>query len=98
MESDIADVVKMVVGLGNPGDGYVDTRHNAGFHVIDLLAETLGIDVKKRRLGACLGRGEFVGKKLILLKPMQYMNCSGQVVATAVGFYKLVLGDWVICL
>lgn len=93
MEADIPDAVKMVVGLGNPGDEYVDTRHNAGFCVIDLLAETLGIDVKERKFGACFGQGEFAGKKLILLKPMRYMNCSGQVVATAVGFYKLVLGD-----
>ncbi|UCE99094.1 MAG: aminoacyl-tRNA hydrolase [Planctomycetota bacterium] len=83
----------MVVGLGNPGREYVDTRHNAGFRLIDLLAETLGIEVKKRKFGASLGQGEFAGKKLILLKPMRYMNCSGQVVATAVGFYRLALGD-----
>ena len=93
MEADIPDAVKMVVGLGNPGDEYVDTRHNAGFRVIDSVAKMLGIDVKDRKFGACLGHGEFVGKKLILLKPMRYMNCSGQVVATAVGFYKLVLDD-----
>jgi len=93
MKADIAGGVKMVVGLGNPGDEYVDTRHNAGFRVIDLVAETLGIKVKKRKFGARLGEGEFAGKKLILLKPMRYMNCSGQVVATAVGFYKLALGD-----
>ncbi len=85
--------VKMVVGLGNPGEEYVDTRHNAGFEVIDLLAEVLKIDVKKKKFGAFLGLGEFVDKKLILLKPMRFMNCSGQVVATAAGFYKLDLSD-----
>lgn len=89
----ISNGVKMVVGLGNPGEEYVDTRHNAGFKVIDSLAETLKIDVKEKKFGACLGQGEFADKKLILLKPMQYMNHSGQVVATAVGFYKLVLSD-----
>ncbi len=93
MGADIPDAVKMVVGLGNPGDEYVDTRHNAGFCVIDSVAKMLEIDVKERKFGACFGQGEFAGKKLILLKPMRYMNCSGQVVATAVGFYKLVLGD-----
>ena len=98
MKADIAvarpqSKVKMVVGLGNPGEEYVDTRHNAGFRVIDLVAETLGIKVKKRKFGGCLGEGESKGKKLILLKPMRYMNNSGQVVATAVGFYKLALGD-----
>ena len=88
-----SDGVKMVVGLGNPGDEYVDTRHNVGFRVIDLLAEALKIDVRKKRFGACSGSGEFADKKLILLKPMRFMNCSGQVVATAVGFYKLALSN-----
>ena len=79
--------IRMVVGLGNPGKEYVDTRHNIGFRVIDLLAEALKIDVRKKRFNACLGAGEFADKKLILLKPMRFMNCSGQVVATAAGFY-----------
>jgi PTH1 family peptidyl-tRNA hydrolase len=81
--------IKMVVGLGNPGKKYVDTRHNVGFRVIDSLAESLKIEVRKKRFGACLGSGEFADKKVILLKPMQFMNCSGEVVATAAGFYKL---------
>lgn len=85
--------IKMVVGLGNPGDEYVDTRHNVGFRVIDLLDEALKIDVRKRKFGAIFGEGEFSDKKLILLKPRQFMNRSGQVVASAVGFYKLDVGD-----
>ncbi len=85
--------MRIVVGLGNPGDGYVDTRHNIGFWVIDLLADFLRIDVRKRKFGARLGEGEFVGKKLILLKPWQFMNLSGKVVATGFGFYKLVLSE-----
>ncbi|MHC4912294.1 MAG: aminoacyl-tRNA hydrolase [Planctomycetota bacterium] len=84
---------KMVVGLGNPGKEYIDTRHNAGFKVVDSLAEALEIDVKKKKFGACLGQGEFADKKLIFLKPTRFMNCSGQVVATAAGFYKLGLSD-----
>jgi len=85
--------IKMVVGLGNPGKEYVDTRHNIGFRVIDSLAEALKIEVKKKRFNGCLGSGEFADKKVILLKPMQFMNCSGQVVATAAGFYKLALSN-----
>jgi PTH1 family peptidyl-tRNA hydrolase len=83
------DDMKMIVGLGNPGDEYADTRHNTGFKVIDLLAEALGIEVKKKKFGARFGMGEFADKKLILLKPWQFMNLSGQAVATATGFYKL---------
>jgi PTH1 family peptidyl-tRNA hydrolase len=83
------DDMRMIVGLGNPGDEYADTRHNTGFKVIDSLAETVGIKVKKRKFGARFESGEFADKKLILLKPWQFMNRSGQAVATAAGFYKI---------
>jgi PTH1 family peptidyl-tRNA hydrolase len=83
------DEMKMIVGLGNPGEEYSDTRHNTGFKVIDLLAETLGVKVKKRKFGARFESVEYADKKLILLKPWQFMNRSGQAVATAVGFFKL---------
>lgn len=89
----ISNGIKMVVGLGNPGDEYVDTRHNVGFRVIDSLAEALEIDVRKKRFGACLGEGEFADKRLVLLKPRRFMNRSGQVVATVVGFYEVCAGD-----
>lgn len=84
---------KMVVGLGNPGGEYVDTRHNAGFKVIDSLAEALDIKVRKRKFGALFGEGKFRDKKLILLKPWYFMNRSGWPTATAVGFYKLDLWE-----
>lgn len=83
--------IKMVVGLGNPGDEYVDTRHNMGFRAIDALAEKLTAKVNRRKFGARLTEADFADKKLILLKPWQFMNRSGQAVATAVGFYKLQL-------
>lgn len=83
----------MVVGLGNPGDEYVNTRHNIGFEVIDAIAKKLNIEVKQRKFGARFGTDEFSDKKLILLKPWNYMNRSGQAVATAAGFYKLPLSD-----
>ena len=90
---DVMAEMKMVVGLGNPGGEYVDTRHNAGFMVIDSLAAVLRIDVRKRRFGACFGEGGFGDKRLILLKPWRFMNFSGQVVATALGFYELDSAD-----
>ena len=85
--------MKIVVGLGNPGDEYADTRHNTGFKVIDSLAKTLRTDVRKRKFGARYGLGEYSDTKLILLKPWQFMNRSGQAVATAMGFYGLTLSD-----
>lgn len=83
----------MIVGLGNPGAEYIETRHNAGFRVIDSVAEALGIEVRKSKFGGRLGECGFADNKLILLKPMQYMNCSGHVVATAFNFYKLSLDN-----
>lgn len=88
--------MRMIVGLGNPGDEYADTRHNTGFKVIDLLAETVGIKVRKRKFSARFESCEFADKKLILLKPWQFMNRSGQAVATAMGFYKLNIGELII--
>ena len=85
--------IKLVVGLGNPGDEYIDTRHNIGFKVVDSLAERLEVKVKRRKFGARFGEAYFADKKLILLKPWQFMNQSGQAVATAAGFYKLQLCD-----
>jgi PTH1 family peptidyl-tRNA hydrolase len=85
--------MKIVVGLGNPGDEYINTRHNMGFKVIDSVSKSLDIEVKQRKFGGRFGSGEFSGNKLILLKPWQFMNRSGQVVATATGFYKLSVGD-----
>lgn len=86
----------MVIGLGNPGAEYVGTRHNAGFDVIDSLARQLGVDVKKKKFGALVCRCGLDEKMLVLLKPQQYMNRSGHVVATATGFYKMSVEDIIV--
>jgi PTH1 family peptidyl-tRNA hydrolase len=80
---------KMVVGLGNPGRRYARTRHNVGFWVVDTVADLLEVKFAAKKFKAELGRGEFEGKKLILLKPQRYMNRSGEVARAAIGFYKL---------
>jgi len=90
--------IKIVAGLGNPGQKYIDTRHNIGFKVLDLLAIELAIDITKRKFGARLGSSEFADKKLILLKPWQLMNRSGQAVAMAIEFYKLPLSELLVVL
>jgi len=81
--------VRLVVGLGNPGPEYAETRHNLGFKVIEALDDALGIQVKKRKFGGLIGEGLYAGRKLILMKPLKLMNRSGEPVATAVGFYQL---------
>ncbi|HAL45849.1 MAG: aminoacyl-tRNA hydrolase [Planctomycetes bacterium GWF2_42_9] len=81
--------MRLIAGLGNPGQEYDGTRHNIGFEVIDKLADKCGVDVSKKNFGGILGQTVLDDKKLILLKPLKYMNNSGQVIATAAGFYKL---------
>ena len=81
--------IKMIVGLGNPGSKYEGTRHNVGFEVVDRLADRLGVKVSKKKFGGFFCECVFEGTKVLLLKPQQYMNCSGQVVATATGFYRV---------
>jgi len=83
--------VKLIVGLGNPGDAYAGTRHNMGFDVVDRLGLMLGVKVKKVKFGARFGEASCGQDKFILLKPWAFMNRSGQAVATAVGFYRLEL-------
>ncbi len=85
--------IRLVVGLGNPGPEYAETRHNLGFKVIETLEDALGIEVKQRKFNARLGEGWHAGRKVILMKPWTFMNRSGAPVATAVGFYKLDVRD-----
>jgi PTH1 family peptidyl-tRNA hydrolase len=85
--------IRLVVGLGNPGPEYAETRHNLGFKVIEALELALGIEVKQRKFSARLGAGRHLDKKVILMKPWTFMNRSGAPVAAAVGFYKLDLRD-----
>lgn len=90
--------MKMIVGLGNPDKKYAETRHNVGFKVIDILGGVLGIEVNKNSFGGQLGKGEYAGSHVLLLKPMQYMNRSGQPVADAMGFYKIDINDVLVVL
>lgn len=81
--------MKIIVGLGNPGKEYEKTKHNIGFMVLDRLAENLGIRVRKIKFKGLYGEGFLGGEKIILLKPMTYMNLSGQSVREIVDFYKI---------
>jgi PTH1 family peptidyl-tRNA hydrolase len=82
--------IDLIVGLGNPGAEYEATRHNAGFWFVDLLArEHGGRFTTARKLHGESAEINIVGRRIRLLKPMTYMNLSGQSVAATVGFYKL---------
>lgn len=79
----------MIVGLGNPGREYRETRHNIGFMVIDRLAEKYGIKLSRVQNKAITGSGIKGDTRIILVKPQTYMNLSGQSVSSLVRFYKI---------
>lgn len=81
----------LIAGLGNPGSKYHGTRHNAGFLVLDRLADDLGIPVVRKQFGGLSGEGDLAGNRLLLLKPQTFMNLSGRSVAEAVRFHKIPL-------
>ncbi len=79
----------LIVGLGNPGRQYENTRHNAGFITLDVIAEKAGARVDRIKFKGLCGEGMLGGKKVLFLKPSTFMNLSGQSVQEAMAFYKL---------
>ena len=81
--------MKLIVGLGNPGDKYKGTRHNVGFRAIDELAERFNISVKNKEHKGLVGKGIIMGEKVILLKPQTFMNNSGESVQPVAAYYGI---------
>lgn len=79
----------LIAGLGNPGKEYENTRHNAGFLVLDTLAQKLGADLSERKHRALCGKAVIGGQKVTLLKPQTYMNSSGESIRAAADYYKV---------
>ena len=81
--------MKLIVGLGNPGDSYSKTRHNLGFLVLDCLAKrhNISIDIKKKK--SLIGKMRFNNKKIIILKPQTFINLSGEAVLYMASFLRI---------
>ena len=88
--------MKIIAGLGNPGVRYRWSRHNIGFQVVDQLAATHHIAVDQKRFKALYGAGWIDSQKIILLKPMTFMNLSGEAVKRAVDFFKVEMEDVIV--
>lgn len=81
--------MKLIVGLGNPGPQYRFSRHNAGFLIVDKLAEDHGIEIGKKGFEALFGRGIIGGTPVVVAKPQTYMNMSGSAVRGLYEFFKI---------
>ena len=79
----------IIVGLGNPGREYENTRHNVGFRVVDTIADQYGIGVSDKKHKALIGKGVMEGQKVVLVKPQTYMNLSGESVREIIDYYKV---------
>ncbi len=96
MISTRGDRLFVVIGLGNPGKEYTNTRHNVGFDTIDLLASRNNIKINKIKFKSVYGEGYIGGEKIILLKPQTYMNNSGMAVLDLYNFYKLPMENMIV--
>ena len=85
--------MKLIVGLGNPGKEYENTRHNCGFRVLDAFSNISQIDIEKEGFKGIYGKGIINNETIILLKPLTYMNLSGESVREIVNFYKIKTED-----
>lgn len=79
----------IIIGLGNPGKDYTNTRHNIGFDTIDLLAKRNNINLNKIKFKSVYGEGTIGSEKVLLVKPQTYMNNSGMTVRDLYNFYKV---------
>ena len=79
----------LIVGLGNPGKEYENTRHNIGFNAIDVIAKKYKIELNRIKFKGIYGEAFIGGEKVILLKPSTYMNLSGESVRSVMDFYKI---------
>ncbi|HPU41277.1 MAG TPA: aminoacyl-tRNA hydrolase [Acetivibrio clariflavus] len=85
----ILEDLSVVIGLGNPGPRYENTRHNVGFDTVDLLSKKHNIDVTKVKHKALIGDGNIGGHRVLLVKPQTFMNLSGESVREIIEWYKV---------
>ena len=88
--------LRLVVGLGNPGNTYKNTRHNVGFMVVDQIAEDFSIALVKQKFDTVFGRGSVDGVEIILAKPMAFMNRSGPHIQKIARYYRILSEDMLI--
>ena len=89
-------ITHVIVGLGNPGEQYAFTRHNAGFLTVDYIAQKLGVKINRAKYDALFCEARLGGARVLLVKPQTYMNASGRAVRQIVDFYKIPLENLIV--
>ncbi len=88
--------MKLIIGLGNPGDRYRFSRHNMGHLTLDELAAEYGISLRRKKFDADIGEGTIGGASVLLVKPRTFMNLSGTAVAKTAAFFKIGIEDMIV--
>jgi len=86
----------LIIGLGNPGKRYEQTRHNIGFMTLDALAAQLEVDLKQKSFNALWGKGALAGKNVLLAQPQTFMNLSGTAVRQLQSFFKTDISNLIV--
>ncbi len=85
--------MKLIVGLGNPGEKYINNRANIGFKIVDVISNNTGIEIKTKKKKSIIGRGNFEGHEVVLLKPQTFSDLSGESVLYIASFLKIQVPD-----
>lgn len=85
--------MKLIVGLGNPGDKYNNNRANIGFKILDVIANNINVEIKTKKKKSLIGRGDFEGEEVVLLKPQTFSDLSGESVLYIASFLKIQVQD-----
>ena len=88
--------MKLIIGLGNPGDRYMNNRRNIGFKIVDVLANNTNIQIKTKKKKSLLGTGEFERHEIVLLKPQTFMDLSGEAVLYIASFLRIPVSNIIV--
>lgn len=81
--------MKLIIGLGNPGEKYMNHRSNIGFKILDVIANNTNIEIKTKKKKSMIGRGDFEGEEVVLLKPQTFSNLSGEAALYIASFLRI---------
>ena len=88
--------MKLIIGLGNPGEKFVNRRSNIGFKILDVIANNNNIDIRTKKKKSLIGRGEFEGEEVVLLKPQTYAELAGEAALYIASFLRIKPDDIIV--
>lgn len=88
--------MKLIIGMGNPGERYINRRSNIGFKILDVIANNNNIDIRTKKKKSLIGKGDFEGEEIVLLKPQTYSNLAGEAALYIASFLRIKPDDIIV--